>query len=91
MAKAGLGEGHLAAPVIGGGGARGGIEVCSQLDLGVLSIFTGQGVPGPLVNGAPPVVGDLYFRLDGGAASLTVGTTLYRCTSLGPVVWTPII
>lgn len=42
------------------------------------------GVPGLTYDDASvPRVGDLYFRIDGG-----VGTTMYRCTSVGPVVWT---
>jgi hypothetical protein len=79
VTKARTGEAHLAAPAVGSGNARGGIEVCAQLDLGVISMYSGNGAPGPLVNGLPPEVGDLYWRGDGG-----VGSTLYRCTAVGP-------
>lgn len=80
MAKAALGEGHFAAPATNAGtSVRGGIEICAQLDLGNISMFAGNGVPGRLVNGAPPEVGDIYWRADGG-----VGSTLYRCTVVGP-------
>lgn len=81
MTKARTGEAHYAAPSVVGAGSnsRGGIEVCAQLDLNVISMYSGAGAPGLLVNGAPPEVGDLYWRSDGG-----VGTTLYRCTVVGP-------
>jgi hypothetical protein len=54
---------------------------------GGLTIFSGTGAPGANVNGGDtPLVGDLYLRADGG-----VGTTVYRCQSLGPVVWAGIL
>jgi hypothetical protein len=50
---------------------------------GGLSMFSGNGLPGDLVNGAGPVIGDLYFRLDG-----AVGSLIYRCTAPAPgSVW----
>ena len=47
--------------------------------VGGVSLFSGAGVPGSKVNGRLPVVGDLYFRLDG-----AVGSLIYRCTVAGP-------
>jgi hypothetical protein len=79
MSKAQQGEGHYAAPSVNNGSARGGIEVCGQLDLGPISIYSGSGVPGRLVNGGAPEVGDLFIRSDG-----TVGSLIYRCTVVGP-------
>lgn len=82
MSKAQQGDAvHYSTPTVSSASSaqRGGIDVCSQLDLGPISLFAGAGVPGKLVNGGPPEVGDLYLRADG-----TVGSLLYRCTVVGP-------
>jgi hypothetical protein len=80
MAKPGVGESHVAAGNTGATPSLG-TETMSQLDFGPagVSVFSGTGAPGNLVNGRPPDVGDLFIRKDAGAS-----TYLYRCSVVGP-------
>jgi hypothetical protein len=57
-----------------------GTDVVGQVYFpGGLSLFSGNGAPGSKVNGKTPVIGDLFFRLDG-----AVGSLIYRCAVAGP-------
>lgn len=60
-----------------------GTEVAGQIYFpGGVSLFSGLGIPGKTVNGKAPVIGDLYFRIDG-----AVGSLIYRCTVPAAGTW----
>jgi hypothetical protein len=87
MTVPGPGQGHYAAPETNDGSA--GAFVGGQLCFpnGGLSIFSGTGPPGLNVNGQDtPLVGDLYFRTDGG-----VGSLIYRCTVPASGTWVVVL
>lgn len=85
MAKPGPGQSHIAleravtAPAVSGN-LPGGCYSAAQFDFpGGVSMFSGNGAPKLVNGGDAPVVGDLYFRLDG-----TIGSLIYRCTVASP-------
>lgn len=64
-----------------------GTEVAGQIYFpGGCSLFSGLGVPGKFANGKVPVVGDLYFRVDG-----AVGSLIYRCTVPAAGTWVVVL
>jgi hypothetical protein len=64
-----------------------GTEVAGQIYFpGGVSLFSGAGVPGKVSNGKSPVIGDLYFRLDG-----AVGSLIYRCTVPAAGTWVVVL
>jgi hypothetical protein len=74
-----------------GDGSNGVIAAGQHYWINGVSVFSGSGAPNgdaPAAGGlGPPVLGDLYIRVDGG-----VGSTLYRCTVAGPgAVWAAIL
>jgi hypothetical protein len=53
---------------------------------GGVSLFSGSGAPGKVVNGKTPVIGDIYIRLDG-----AVGSLLYRATVPASGTWVVVL
>jgi hypothetical protein len=91
MAIPGQGEYHTAAAnasaVSGSTNVDTGTTVAGQVYFpGGVSIFSGNGAPGRVVNGKTPIIGDIYIRLDG-----SVGSLLYRCTVPASGTWVVVL
>lgn len=91
MAIPQIGEGRHASPTSAslGGDTHSdcGTDIAGQIYFpGGVSLFSGSGAPGKVVNGKTPVIGDLYIRLDG-----AVGSLMYRATVPASGTWVVVL